>query len=259
MWSWQVVAPAVFHAYTITGKWPSGTAHTQRYLIQTSAAVLSTSDVMTSLLITKYTSLILSVASETKLPGKYMPKPITIFHLVIMQYRGPQPHYWTRRLKRIFSDVRASLSYRDWHIIMYNRFIGYEHINQSEGASTAYSVWWPHYGLDNTGIVVPFPSGAREVACPKRPDSNWGPSSLLFNGHGGSFPGSKAASAWIWSIAHLVPKLKNAWIYTFTPSYAVMAWTGAILILFYCKCTRIILHVCMFIPEFSFLFLNVDN
>jgi hypothetical protein len=49
------------------------------------------------------------------------------------------------------------------------------------------------YGLDDRGIGVRVPVGARIFSSPCRPDRLWGPPSLLF-------PGGKAAGAWSWPL-----------------------------------------------------------
>jgi hypothetical protein len=41
------------------------------------------------------------------------------------------------------------------------------------------------YGLDDRGVRVRVPVGARIFSSPRRPDRLWGPSSLLSNGHQG--------------------------------------------------------------------------
>jgi hypothetical protein len=51
------------------------------------------------------------------------------------------------------------------------------------------------YGLDDREIGVQFSAGKREFLSQKRRNGLWGPSSLLFIGNQGHFPGVTAA--WI--------------------------------------------------------------
>jgi hypothetical protein len=44
------------------------------------------------------------------------------------------------------------------------------------------------YGLDDRGVGVRVPVGARIFSSPRRPDGLWGPSNLLSNGYWGLFP-----------------------------------------------------------------------
>jgi len=69
-------------------------------------------------------------------------------------------------------------------------------------------------------------SDKRFFSSTKRSDRLWGPPSLLFNEHRGSFPGKTQPER---EINYLPPsrgEVKNGWRYTSTLPYAFKAWTG---------------------------------
>jgi hypothetical protein len=51
------------------------------------------------------------------------------------------------------------------------------------------------YGLDDQGVGVQVPVGARIFTSPCRPDRLWGPPCFLSHAYRGSIPGGKAAGA----------------------------------------------------------------
>jgi hypothetical protein len=51
------------------------------------------------------------------------------------------------------------------------------------------------YEQGDRRTAVRFPTGSRIVTSPYRPDRYWDPPNLLFNGHLGLIPRSKAAGA----------------------------------------------------------------
>jgi hypothetical protein len=51
------------------------------------------------------------------------------------------------------------------------------------------------YGLDDRGVGVRVPVGARILSSPLHPDRLWGSPSLLFNGYRWIFPEGKAVGA----------------------------------------------------------------
>jgi hypothetical protein len=57
------------------------------------------------------------------------------------------------------------------------------------------------YGLDDRRVGVRVPVGSIIFSSPCRPDWLWGPQPISYPmGNGGSFPGSKAAGAWNWTL-----------------------------------------------------------
>jgi hypothetical protein len=80
------------------------------------------------------------------------------------------------------------------------------------------------YGLDDKGVGVRVPVGARIFNSPCRPDRLWGPASLLSNGYGGALslgvklPGREADHS-----PRTSAEVKKTWIYTSTPPYVFMA------------------------------------
>jgi hypothetical protein len=80
------------------------------------------------------------------------------------------------------------------------------------------------YVLDDQGVAVRVPVGARIFASPRRPYSLWGPPNLLSNEYLGVFlrgvkrPGHEADHSRPTS-----PEVKEMWIYTSIPPYAFMA------------------------------------
>jgi hypothetical protein len=59
-------------------------------------------------------------------------------------------------------------------------------------------------GLDDPGSIPG--RGKRFFSIPQRPDQIWGPSSLLFNGHGGYFSGVKRRGVKLTIHLHLMPR-----------------------------------------------------
>jgi hypothetical protein len=62
------------------------------------------------------------------------------------------------------------------------------------------------YGLDEQGVGVRVPVGARIFSFPRRPDRLWAPPNLLSNGYRGQFLVGKAAVAWS---LQLVPRSRK--------------------------------------------------
>jgi hypothetical protein len=82
----------------------------------------------------------------------------------------------------------------------------------------------PAYGLDDRGVGVRVPVRSRIFSSPYRPDRLWDPPRLLSNGYGGGVlsPGVKRQGR---EADHSPPasaEVKKMWIYTATPTYAVM-------------------------------------
>jgi hypothetical protein len=79
------------------------------------------------------------------------------------------------------------------------------------------------YGLDDQGVGVRVPVGARFFTSPCRPDRLWGPPSLLSNGEPGALsPGVKRLRC---EADHSPPDcalVKKMRIYTSTPPYVFM-------------------------------------
>jgi hypothetical protein len=70
------------------------------------------------------------------------------------------------------------------------------------------------YGLDDRGVGVQVPVGARIFTSPCRPDRFWGSPNLLSNGHCGLSPGVKRSGR---ESDHSPPasaQVKKMWIYT---------------------------------------------
>jgi len=75
--------------------------------------------------------------------------------------------------------------------------------------------------LDGQVNQVQFWAGVRDFSFLKKcSDRLYGQSSLLSNGYRGSFPGNKAAGAWIWLFTSFIACVKNAWS---SPPCAFMA------------------------------------
>jgi hypothetical protein len=80
------------------------------------------------------------------------------------------------------------------------------------------------YGLDDRGVGVPVPVGARIFSSPRRPHHHWGPPSLLYNGYRGLFPlGEKRPRREAHRSLPTSAEIKKTWIYTSTPPKAFMA------------------------------------
>jgi hypothetical protein len=75
------------------------------------------------------------------------------------------------------------------------------------------------YGLDDRGVVVRVPLGARIFSSPGRPDRLWGPPNLLTNGYGGSFHEGKAAGTLITHLQLVSRSRKCGSIYPLSHSW----------------------------------------
>jgi hypothetical protein len=88
------------------------------------------------------------------------------------------------------------------------------------------------YGLDDQGVRVQVPVGARIFTSPCRPDRLWGPPSLLSNGYR-KRPGREADHSPLTSA-----EVKKMWIYAFTPPYAFMGQLRLMFISAFTKQTK---------------------
>jgi len=70
------------------------------------------------------------------------------------------------------------------------------------------------------------PYSKRIFSSQKRTDRLRGPPSLLFGAYRGSFPGVKRPRPEVNYSPPSSSEVKNEWIYTSSPLYAFMAWTG---------------------------------
>jgi hypothetical protein len=71
-------------------------------------------------------------------------------------------------------------------------------VTASEISLTKFVKVSSYLGLDDRGVGVRVPVGARFFFSPRRPDRCWGPPSLLSNGYQGLFPRGKTVGAWSW-------------------------------------------------------------
>jgi hypothetical protein len=80
------------------------------------------------------------------------------------------------------------------------------------------------YGLDDRGVGVRVPVGARIFTTPCRPDWFWGPPSIVTNGYRRFFiRGVKRQGRDADHISTASAEVRKMWIYTSTPPYAFMA------------------------------------
>jgi hypothetical protein len=79
------------------------------------------------------------------------------------------------------------------------------------------------YGMDDRGVGVRVPVGSRIFSSPQRPDRLWGPPTILSNGYRDSFSRVKRQ---VREADHSPPasaEVKETWVYTSIPPYALMA------------------------------------
>jgi hypothetical protein len=80
------------------------------------------------------------------------------------------------------------------------------------------------YGLNDRGVGVRVPVGAKIFSFPCRPDRFCGPPSLLSNGYRGLFPrGVRRTGREADHSPKTSAEMKKTWIYTSTPPYACIA------------------------------------
>jgi hypothetical protein len=79
------------------------------------------------------------------------------------------------------------------------------------------------YGLDERGVGVRVPVGARIFTSPCRPDQLWGPPNLLSNGFRGLSPGVKRPGRVADHSHPTNAEIKKTWVYTSTPPCVFMA------------------------------------
>jgi len=79
-------------------------------------------------------------------------------------------------------------------------------------------------GLDGPGFKSLY--SKRFFSSQKRPDRLRDPPSLLFSAYRGSFPGVKRPGPEVNYSPPSSTEVKNEWVYTSSPLYAFMAWTG---------------------------------
>jgi hypothetical protein len=88
-------------------------------------------------------------------------------------------NYESKHFYSIFQNVsRANTDAPPLNVKLYENWLSRD---SSVGIATG-------YGLDNRGVGVRVPEGARNFSSPRRPDRLWGPPSLLSNEYRWHFP-----------------------------------------------------------------------